>query len=89
MKCFHDGLHWLSLQYDTQSPEYDADNSIWIHLFISQGSLNDGLEPLLKLVADDVTREVVIYPPDFEWLYHPYDGGCDIIAPSTAIRDQF
>jgi hypothetical protein len=25
--------------------------------------------------------------PALDWLYHPYDGGMDVIAPSTTERD--
>lgn len=45
------------------------------------------LDPLLRQVADDETGGVIIAPPDLRWLYHPYDGGADVIAPSTAERD--
>jgi hypothetical protein len=30
---------------------------------------------------------VIIAPPDDDWLYHPYDGGADVIAASSDARD--
>lgn len=42
---------------------------------------------LLKAVADDEEHNVIVAPPSLEWLYHPYDGGADVIAQTTARRD--
>jgi hypothetical protein len=43
---------------------------------------------LLRLVADDRTAGVIITGPDLNWLYLPYDGGADVIAPTDVIRDD-
>jgi hypothetical protein len=45
------------------------------------------LDPLLRGVADDEISYVIIAPLDLRWLYHPYDGGADIIAPTAHDRD--
>ncbi|WP_339156146.1 DUF3885 domain-containing protein [Actinomadura luteofluorescens] len=45
------------------------------------------LDPLLRCVADDELGHVIISPLDLRWLYHPYDGGADVIAPSVRERD--
>src|SRR5215203_1796598 len=45
------------------------------------------LDAVLRTVADDVLGNVTIAPPDLRWLYHPYDGGGDVIAPSPSDRD--
>lgn len=42
---------------------------------------------LLRQVADDVIASVVIADIDLLWLYHPYDGGMDVILPSPHARD--
>jgi hypothetical protein len=42
---------------------------------------------ILRLVADDVVREVVFVASDGRWAYHPYDGGGDLICPDTETRD--
>ncbi|CAN5368396.1 hypothetical protein BH09PAT4_BH09PAT4_05500 [soil metagenome] len=48
------------------------------------GALNE----LLRSVADDQTAGVIIAPDDLRWLYHPYDGGVDIIVGSEAERNE-
>lgn len=42
---------------------------------------------LLKAVADEEVHNVIIAPPSLDWLYHPYDGGADVIAQTTERRD--
>ncbi len=39
----------------------------------------------LRAAAD---RRLAGGPPDLRWLYHPYDGGADVIAPSSVERDK-
>jgi hypothetical protein len=46
------------------------------------------LDRLLRYVADDRASGVIIADAAMEWLYHPYDGGADVIAPSTGARDE-
>ncbi|WP_271220352.1 DUF3885 domain-containing protein [Streptosporangium carneum] len=45
------------------------------------------LDPLLRAVADDEISYAIIAPLDLRWLYHPYDGGADVIAPTAHERD--
>lgn len=42
---------------------------------------------LLQGVTDDELGCVIIAPRDLRWLYHPHDGGADVIAPTTRERD--
>lgn len=46
------------------------------------------MDQLLKLAADWKTSDVIIAPPSLLWLYHPYDGGADVIAPSSTARSE-
>lgn len=46
------------------------------------------LDPLLRLVADDGTGEVVVTDDRLRWLVHPYDGGVDVVTGSSAERDR-
>ncbi len=67
---------------------FDDGDESWTHLFVSQvAATPSNLDPLLRLVADDVTAEVIIADTDLRWLYHPYDGGADVIAATVAERD--
>ncbi len=45
------------------------------------------VDELLRAVADDEIAGVILGPPDLRWLYHSYDGGADVIAPTRAERD--
>jgi hypothetical protein len=45
------------------------------------------LDPLLRSVADATIANVVLADPGLRWLYHPYDGGMDVILASAEERD--
>lgn len=59
------------------------------NLFVSRiQNTPDVLDPLLRLVADFGTADVILTTRDLCWLYHPYDGGADVIAASQSVRDE-
>jgi hypothetical protein len=60
-------------------------SSAWVGPLV-QNSL--GLVPLLELVEDDATGSVIITDESLNWLYHPYDRGGDLIAPTINCRDD-
>jgi hypothetical protein len=65
------------------------DPSYW-HVFASEWTWQPGLfNPVVRLVADDMIRNVMIVPPDCQWLLHPYDGGMDVLLESTEVRNRF
>ncbi len=74
---------WKSIVEDNS----DADHLAWLHLYVTRHHATSELNRLLKLVADDVTAGVIIADEELTWLYHPYDGGADVIAPSEEMRD--
>lgn len=75
--------YWTSAIIDDSEPE-----SWWIHLYVNEIEWSRGvLDGLLRLVADDQIGNVTVTDPDACWLYHPYDGGMDVLLPSTAERD--
>lgn len=77
-------IHWQSVLR-----EVNKDEEYWTHLFVNAVEWNPGaLDALLLLVADGVTADVILAPTDLEWLYHPYDGGADVIAPTRRCRDE-
>jgi hypothetical protein len=58
------------------------------HVFASnRDSLPGAFDPVVRLVADDALRNIMIVAPDCRWLLHPYDGGMDVIAESQPARD--
>ena len=78
-----DAAYWTSIQIDDE-PDFES----WMHLYVSQVPWSWGcLDPLLRHVADDVVANVVLADPGLRWLYHPYDGGMDVVLSSTADRD--
>jgi hypothetical protein len=83
----HVGLHpeavpWMHA-VDPDDPEVAYD------LYVSRRHFTPGdLDDLLRYVADDRAPEVVVTDTSLTWLFHPYDGGMDVIAPSVADRDR-
>jgi hypothetical protein len=58
------------------------------HIFASQRTFTEGcIDPILALAADFVEENVFILSPNDSWLFLPYDGGVDVILPSTWERD--
>ena len=79
-------VHWHTmakheLDNDPEYPNY------W-HLYAAQYQWSPGVfDPLLRLVADDVIANIMILSTTGGWIYHPYDGGADVILATTAERD--
>ncbi|HWS31573.1 MAG TPA: hypothetical protein VN408_02395 [Actinoplanes sp.] len=72
--------HW------TSTPIHESGQHL--HLYVSRVRWNPGLvDPLLRLVADDVIADVLLTDAGLEWLYHPYDGGMDVVTSSIAARN--
>jgi len=75
--------HWTSVSTG------DADFDSWVHLWTSPHQWTPGsLDPLFELVANDMTDGVIVMEHACAWLYHPYDGGADVLAPTGAVRDR-
>lgn len=69
--------------------EQDGDDEFWMHVYVTPRAWQPGvLDPLLRLVADDETRDVIITDDQLGWLVHPYDGGVDVVSGSSEERDQ-
>lgn len=79
-----DAEHWTSILR-----ERDGDDEFWTHVYVTPRVWQRGvLDPLLRLVADDETADVIITDEQLHWLLHPYDGGVDVVTRSTEERDQ-
>ncbi|MFD8494909.1 hypothetical protein [Amycolatopsis sp. NPDC059657] len=78
--------HWTSVRTDEH--ETDPEFITYIHLYVSRSPWRSGLvDDLLRAVADDVTGRVMVTSLSFDRVYHPYDGGADILLPTTDERD--
>lgn len=70
--------------------ELDNDDmpNYW-HLWMSCQPWKPGLfDEQLRLAADWTIANVMIVSPSANWIYHPYDGGADVILRSNDQRDQ-
>ena len=60
----------------------------YAHLFLAKREWEPGaIDGLLRRVADDAEAGVTIADLNLRWLFHPYDGGMDVLASTTADRD--
>jgi len=76
---------WRSFTEDSEDEEY----RIWTHHYLSVVRHDaDELPRLLRFVADEVVGGVMITVPAATWVHHPYDGGADLILPTTGERDR-
>ncbi|WP_405087873.1 hypothetical protein [Microbispora sp. NBC_01389] len=77
--------HWQTL---IEEPDEDPDFRSYTQLYTETRPWQPGIiDTLLRAVADDEIRGVILGPSDLRWLYHPYDGGADVILPTRAERD--
>ncbi len=75
--------HWRSVSTG------DAEFESWIHSWVSDHTwAHSALHRVFALVANDWTSDVIVCDLRCTWLYHPYDGGAEILAPSEAVRDS-
>jgi hypothetical protein len=75
---------WRTLITD-DDPEFGES---YTHLFVNRRKWRRGvMDEALRRVADFEDAGGVITDLDARWLFHPYDGGMDVIAPSVADRD--
>lgn len=64
-----------------------VDDEQWDLYFVHAQWQLGVLDPLLRAVARNEIAEVMLFTTSGNWIYHPYDGGADIILPSAAERD--
>jgi hypothetical protein len=78
-------VYWTSACIEDE-PGFES----WMHLYVGQMPWSVGcLDPLLRQVADDVIANVLVADTGLRWLYHPYDGGMDLMLSSAVERDGF
>lgn len=67
----------------------DADDSRYWHLWVCAHEWRPGsLDDLFHLIADDRIANVLIVDPEQHQLYHPYDGGADVVIASQTEREH-
>jgi hypothetical protein len=69
--------------------DHDPDNPNYWHIYVSAWNWEIGVfDQIFRLIADNILSDVFLASPDDSWLYHPYDGGGDVIMPSELERDE-
>jgi hypothetical protein len=80
--------YWESFKENPD--ETSAESVSYRHLYIQEAMVQDTwLRELLLKVAEDEIAGVIIVSPNMDWIFHPYDGGMDVILKSRAERDSF
>lgn len=79
--------YWMSFLEDPS--ETNPDLITYRHLYVNTYPWATGiLDDLLIAVSNDEASGVIIAPTNLDWLYHPYDGGADVILYTTSEHDQ-
>jgi hypothetical protein len=81
-----DASHWTSIC--TTDGETDPAFITYEHLYVSRAHWQSGsIDDLLRAVADDAAHGVMITSLSFDRIHHPYDGGADVLLPTSDLRD--
>ncbi|MGW4398465.1 DUF3885 domain-containing protein [Amycolatopsis nivea] len=79
--------HWTTVRANER--ETGPDFIVYTHLYAGRRRWRTGLvDRLLRTVADDGTANVMIASLSFDRVHHPYDGGADVLLPTTSERDE-
>ena len=78
---------WRALPMHEHEDDLSAPS--YLHLFASEWTWRPGVfNDLLRLVADDAVRDVMLVFDVAGFIYHPYDGGADVVLRTAAWRDE-
>jgi hypothetical protein len=77
------GLWWRTIDYPNDF--FAEPGQLYVR---SVGYPSVEFDTLLSAAAEWEVANVIVGPPDLRWLYHPYDGGADVIAPTMEDRDR-
>ena len=65
------------------------DDGVFWHVYAEEVVWQQArFDPLIRKVADGATSNLMVCDTECRWIFHPYDGGMDIVLDSTAARDQ-
>lgn len=77
--------HWRTF---IQEPDEDPEFRVYTQLYAETRPWRPCIiDAVLRAVTDDEIGNVLLGPTDLRWLYHPYDGGADVVLPTPAERD--
>lgn len=79
--------HWHTIAKHEIDSDFDYP-SYW-HIFMAKYNwVPSVFDSILRLVADDVVANTMILSTENHWVYHPYDGGADVILNTADRRDE-
>ena len=84
-EMFPASKYWRSI---AQHEQCDEDEYYWHLHVVSIPYSGSELNSLLRLVVNDEIRNIMVVALSSEVVYHPYDGGADIVMHSTERRDE-
>ena len=64
-------------------------NFFWHIYFDTKIWKEDSVNELFRLVANDEVPNVMFFSVEKQIVYHPYDGGSDIIFDNSQLRDFY
>lgn len=74
----------INISDDEESEEY------YCHLFLDPKQWKVGiLDELLRLIANDEISNLMVISIENNVVYHPYDGGADVILKDSQTRDNY
>lgn len=80
------GNFWRSIRFGDE----EATGENYCHLFIDQKLWKVGLlDSIFRLIADDEVNETMVISVERNFVYHPYDGGADVILKDSLTRDRY
>ena len=83
VKLFPKTQHWRTIE------AYEDCDDLYLHLHVAQVQFNGcELNDLFRLVADDETGNILIVSTNNPLIFHPYDGGADVILTNSNERDS-
>lgn len=82
---FSDSEPWCT----QQQYEDDDDYEYYWHLHVSEINFTGSeFNSLFRMVANDEVGNIMIICPSKGFVFHPYDGGADVVLASTEKRDR-
>ena len=70
-------------------PEDDEEYHSYMHLYELQVKYTNGtFDKTFRLVANDELANIMIICPELNWVFHPYDGGSDIVLANEIEKQK-
>ncbi len=77
---------WMSINV---SDENDEESYFWNMSYDEINFSGNSFDNLLRLIADEEILDVMFFSIERNIVYHPYDGGADIILVNSKLRDKY